>query len=86
MDYWNGLSFFSPAKELTIYIEELSLAHAGLACNVVLARAFPRDFTPALDFIIEHFHRGRGLFLLLAVATGFYMLKVPNWESLSPQY
>ena len=43
MDYWNGLSFFSPAKELTIYIEELSLAHAGLACNVVLARAFPRD-------------------------------------------
>ena len=34
----------------------------------------------------ERFHRGRGLFLLLAVATGFYMLKVPNWESLSPKY
>ena len=29
---------------------------------------------------------GRGLFLLLAVATGFYMLKVPNWESLPPKY
>ena len=28
---------------------------------------------------IERFHRGRGLFLLLAVVTGFYMLKVPNW-------
>ena len=25
---------------------------------------------------IERFHRGRGLFLLLAVATRFYMLKV----------
>ena len=35
---------------------------------------------------IERFHRGRGLFLLLAVATGFYMLKVPNWESLPPKY
>ena len=35
---------------------------------------------------IERFHRGRGLFLLLAVATGFYMLKVPNWESLHPKY
>ena len=27
----------------------------------------------------ERFHRGHGLFLLLAVVTGFYMLKVPNW-------
>ena len=35
---------------------------------------------------IERFHRGRGLFLLVAVATGFYMLKVPNWESLPPKY
>ena len=35
---------------------------------------------------IERFHRGRGLFLLLAVATGFYMLKVSNWESLPPKY
>ena len=35
---------------------------------------------------IERFHRGRGLFLLLAVATGFYMLKVPNWESLPPKF
>ena len=35
---------------------------------------------------IECFHRGRGLFLLLAVATGFYKLKVPNWESLPPKY
>ena len=30
--------------------------------------------------IKERFHRGRGLFLLLAV------LKVPNWESLSLKY
>ena len=44
--------------------------------------AFPRWM--ATD--IERFHRGRGLFLLLAVATGFYMLKVPNWESLPPKY
>ena len=35
---------------------------------------------------IERFHHGRGLFLLLAVATGFYMLKVPSWESLPPKY
>ena len=34
-----------------IYIEELPLPHAGLACKVVLARAVPRDFTLALDFI-----------------------------------
>ena len=36
----------------------------------------------------QRFHRGRGLFLLhvLAVVTGFYMLKVPNWESLPPKY
>ena len=34
----------------------------------------------------QRFHRGRGLFLLLAVATGFYMLKVPSWESLPPKY
>ena len=34
----------------------------------------------------ERFHRGRGLILLLAVATGFYMLKVPNWESLPMKY
>ena len=36
----------------------------------------------ASNALIERFHRGRGLILLLAVATGFYMLKVPNWESL----
>ena len=30
---------------------------------------------------IERFHRGRGLFLLLSVATGFYMLKVPKLTS-----
>ena len=35
---------------------------------------------------IERFHHGRGLMLLLAVATGFYMLKVPSWESLPPKY
>ena len=43
-------------QELTIYIEELVypyLAHAGLACKVVLARAVPKDSTRALDFIIE---------------------------------
>ena len=35
---------------------------------------------------IERFHRGRGLLLLLAVATGFYMQKVPSQESLPPKY
>ena len=43
---------------------------------MLLSRVFP----------IERFHHGRGLFLLLAVATGFYMLNVPNWESLPPKY
>ena len=63
LHYWNGLLewttgmdfdlffFFSP-QELTIYIEEfsLSLAHAGLACKVVLARAVPKGSTRALDY------------------------------------
>ena len=31
----------------------LTLAHAGLACKVVLASTVPRDSTRALDFIIE---------------------------------
>ena len=31
---------------------------------------------------LQRFHHGRGLFLLLAVATAFSMLKVPNWERL----
>ena len=31
----------------------LTLAHAGLTCKVVLARAVPKDSTRALDFIIE---------------------------------
>ena len=41
---------------------------------------------PRLLYTIERFHCGRGLFLLLAVATGFYMLKVPSWKSLPPKY
>ena len=61
MDYWNGLLewtltffffFFFPQELTTIYIEELfslTLAHAGLACKVVLARAVPKDSTRALD-------------------------------------
>ena len=55
LDYWNGLLEWTltPPQELTIYIEELVLAHAGLACKVVLARAVPRDSTRVLDFIIE---------------------------------
>ena len=35
---------------------------------------------------IEHFYHGRGLVLLLAVAIGSYMLKVPSWERLPPKY
>ena len=35
---------------------------------------------------IERFHQERGLLLLLAVATGFYMQEVPSWESLPPKY
>ena len=49
MDF--DLFFFFFPQELTIYIEEL--AHAGLACKVVLARAVPKDSTWALNFIIE---------------------------------
>ena len=58
MDYWNGLwpfffFFFFPRAN---YIHwgtclALPLAHAGLACRVVLARAVPRDSTRrALDW------------------------------------
>ena len=51
MDF--DLFFFFFPQELTIYIEELvlalPLAHAGLACKVVLARAVPKDSTRALD-------------------------------------
>ena len=54
----------------------------------------PRMSTPVVSLskihvsngFLERFHHGRGLFLLFAVATGFYMLKVPNWESLPPKY
>ena len=51
MDFDLFFLFFFP-QELTIYIEELfslTLAHAGLACKVVLARAVPKDSTRALD-------------------------------------
>ena len=47
MDF--DLLFFLQLKS-QIYIEELPLAHAGLACKVVLAL---EDFTRALNFIIE---------------------------------
>ena len=63
MDYWNGLAtgmdfdlflffFFPPRGNYSIYTLRnlsLTLAHAGLACKVVLARAVPRDSTRALD-------------------------------------
>ena len=55
MDYWNGLDlfFFFFPQELTIYtlrnLFSLTLAHAGLACKVVLARAVPKDSNRALD-------------------------------------
>ena len=39
------------------------------------------DNAPFTSNAIERFHHGCGLFLLLAVATVFYMLKVPSWES-----
>ena len=54
MDFDLFFFFFSP-QELTIYIDTLRnclalpLAHAGLACKVVLARAVPKDSTRALD-------------------------------------
>ena len=59
LDYWNGLlewttgmdfdlfflSFFSKSSLRNLF----SLAHAGLACKVVLARAVLKDSTRALD-------------------------------------
>ena len=41
---------------------------------------------PSVGHPIEHFYHGHGLFLLLAMAAGFYMLKVPNWERVPPKY
>ena len=58
MDYWNGLLewtltfFFSPRGNYIATLRNLfrlTLAHAGLACKVVLARAVPKDSTQALD-------------------------------------
>ena len=63
MDYWNGLlewtlTFFffllPPRATYTLRnLFSLTLAHAGLACKVELARAVPRDSTRALDFIMK---------------------------------
>ena len=58
MDFDLFFFFFFP-QELTIYIEELvylTLAHAGLACKVVLARAVPKDSTRALRLKKNHAH------------------------------
>ena len=57
MTYWNGLLewtltfffFFSPRAMHSGTYLALPLAHAGLACKVVLARAVPKDSTRALD-------------------------------------
>ena len=51
-------------------LDVLSNITLGCNCRVI-----------AQSMILVHdrrFHRGRGLFLLLAVATGFYMLKVQS--------
>ena len=54
MDFDLFFFFFLPPRAYTLRnLFSLTLAHAGLACKVVLARAVPKDSTRALDFIIE---------------------------------
>ena len=57
-------------------------------CSIAKQQDTPTTITSGFHQNVGNraFHRGRGLFLLLAVATGFYMLKVPNWESLPLKY
>ena len=54
LDYWNGLLEWTTGMDFDLFFsffpQELTiLAHTGLACKVVLARAVPKDSTRALD-------------------------------------